>query len=183
MSSVDDAVAQLFPQDLPVNSDASSRAVRPSFASLLSSPAADSPALFADMDDDPDVGALLNEWTQSPSPYDQSPDAQQPPRHQPPSQVLDIGTTIKTPGMKPKRKPVQWTIEEHQLFLQGMARYRTVSDEAIGRNGEVSVGLGAGIAELISMMVGTRSAAQVRSHAQKHFQRLRKEAGGGKATP
>eukprot|EP00287_Rhodomonas_sp_CCMP768_P015789 CAMPEP_0196757520 /NCGR_PEP_ID=MMETSP1091-20130531/103699_1 /TAXON_ID=302021 /ORGANISM="Rhodomonas sp., Strain CCMP768" /LENGTH=448 /DNA_ID=CAMNT_0042106299 /DNA_START=15 /DNA_END=1363 /DNA_ORIENTATION=- len=53
-------------------------------------------------------------------------------------------------------------------------------------NGERSVGLGPGTAELIAMMVGTRSAIQVRSHAQKHFKKQRKleeEAKGGSGDP
>ena len=38
------------------------------------------------------------------------------------------------------------------------------------------VRLGPGVAEMISMVVGTRSVVQVRSHAQKHFIRLEREA-------
>eukprot|EP00961_Rhodomonas_salina_P043399 583466-Rhodomonas_salina.1 len=42
-----------------------------------------------------------------------------------------------------------------------MEKFRTTNANAIGRNGEVSVGLGAGIAELIPLMIGTRDAVQV----------------------
>lgn len=39
-----------------------------------------------------------------------------------------------------------------------------------------AVRLGPGVAEMISMVVGTRSVVQVRSHAQKHFIRMEREA-------
>ena len=40
------------------------------------------------------------------------------------------------------------------------------------RTGRVTVHLGPGIVEVISILVGTRSPDQVRSHTQKHFIRL-----------
>mmetsp|Transcript_60011 Transcript_60011/g.123214 ORF Transcript_60011/g.123214 Transcript_60011/m.123214 type:complete len:238 (+) Transcript_60011:61-774(+) len=83
------------------------------------------------------------------------------------------------PGAKPKgaskRKMCPWSKEEHQRFLVGLKRFRAEDSEALGRTGKQSVGLGPGTAELIAVVVQTRSAAQVRSHAQKYFQRKRKE--------
>mmetsp|Transcript_1012 Transcript_1012/g.2248 ORF Transcript_1012/g.2248 Transcript_1012/m.2248 type:complete len:359 (-) Transcript_1012:84-1160(-) len=70
-------------------------------------------------------------------------------------------------GSKPKRKrrdrskSVWWTPEEHQKFLEGLAKFG--SNDSLGPGG----------AELISLYMGTRSVLQVRSHAQKHFLRTR----------
>lgn len=69
---------------------------------------------------------------------------------------------------KSEKKPSFWTEEEHELFLIGLQKFtnRTPGD---GTSQHPLVGLGPGVAELISEYLGTRSAAQVRSHAQKHF--------------
>mmetsp|Transcript_14554 Transcript_14554/g.29095 ORF Transcript_14554/g.29095 Transcript_14554/m.29095 type:complete len:164 (-) Transcript_14554:65-556(-) len=67
----------------------------------------------------------------------------------------------------PKR--AMWSEEEHMTFLSGIA---TCCPEETQLR---CVGLGPGVAKTISDMIGTRSAAQVRSHAQKHFARLRRE--------
>eukprot|EP00961_Rhodomonas_salina_P055258 742381-Rhodomonas_salina.1 len=72
-------------------------------------------------------------------------------------------------GVQPKRrtnkKPVFWSEEEHERFLQALKRFNEGNDE----------GLGPGVAELLSLTLGTRSVAQIRSHAQKYFARLREE--------
>eukprot|EP00961_Rhodomonas_salina_P281520 3803828-Rhodomonas_salina.1 len=64
-------------------------------------------------------------------------------------------------GAKPKptygRKPGNWTEEEHERFVAGLNKYNLTN--GLGRRG----------AELTSMWMGTRSAMQVRSHAQKYF--------------
>ena len=83
------------------------------------------------------------------------------------------------PGESPKpstseRKPSFWTKDEHEHFLIGLQKFanRTPDD---GTSQHPLVGLGPGVAEQISDFLGTRSAAQVRSHAQKHFLRQWKD--------
>eukprot|EP00961_Rhodomonas_salina_P095057 1278693-Rhodomonas_salina.1 len=64
-------------------------------------------------------------------------------------------------GVQPKptqaRKPGHWNAEEHERFVEGLNKYNLTN------------GLGRGGAELMSKWIGTRSAMQVRSHAQKYF--------------
>ena len=66
----------------------------------------------------------------------------------------------------PKR-PGMWSAEEETVFQNGIETY--CPGEEQGR----CIGLGPGVAQMISDNIGTRSPAQVRSHAQKHFTRLR----------
>lgn len=54
----------------------------------------------------------------------------------------------------------RWTKEEHQRFLEAVKQF--------GKNWKK-----------VEEYVGTRSGAQIRSHAQKFFQRLEKEVKGG----
>jgi len=58
---------------------------------------------------------------------------------------------------KPHTRTGPWTVHEHKLFLEAMKKY--------GNDWPAVVAY-----------VGTRSAPQVRSHAQKHYKRLRKSA-------
>ena len=71
----------------------------------------------------------------------------------------------------------QWAPDEEALFLKALAAFakeiETTSDPATGR---VSVHLDRGVAEMMSMIVATRSVAQVRSHVQKHYIRKAREA-------
>lgn len=71
----------------------------------------------------------------------------------------------------------QWAPDEEALFLKALTAFakeiETTSDPATGR---VSVHLGRGVAEMISMIVSSRSVAQVRSHVQKHYIRKAREA-------
>jgi hypothetical protein len=76
-----------------------------------------------------------------------------------------------------KRKLRAWTIEEHRLFVQALDKFRTKYTEAVDADGKKTKGLGPGVAEMIATMIGTRNAAQVRSHAQKYFTRQRRDMG------
>eukprot|EP00961_Rhodomonas_salina_P089596 1204965-Rhodomonas_salina.2 len=78
-------------------------------------------------------------------------------------------------GKGGKRHVRPWTKDEHAKFLVALEQFRTNKTEKVKNNGKQSTGLGPGIADLIALIVKTRDAAQVRSHAQKHFQRLRRE--------
>eukprot|EP00960_Hanusia_phi_P030319 748519-Hanusia_phi.AAC.3 len=64
-----------------------------------------------------------------------------------------------------QRRP--WSEDEHQRFLSALERFGTPTNMDQHRGS--AVGLGQGVADMISFVVGTRSPAQVRSHAQKFF--------------
>jgi len=70
----------------------------------------------------------------------------------------------------------QWTPEEEAKFLKALDKLGPKDTETDPRTGRVSVRLGPGVAEIISLVVGSRSVAQVRSHAQKHYIRKEREA-------
>ena len=75
----------------------------------------------------------------------------------------------QAPSRAPPAAKRPWTPEEEERFLAAMDRfYKPKEDEG-------GVGLGQGVAEVIAFIVGTRTAAQVRSHAQKYFLRKRRE--------
>ena len=71
---------------------------------------------------------------------------------------------------------IQWSAEEHQQFLAGLARFGPIvlpmdKGSSCAKSGaRVSVGLGPGVAEVIAGVVGT-TVSQVRSHVQKYFLR------------
>jgi SHAQKYF class myb-like DNA-binding protein len=69
-----------------------------------------------------------------------------------------------SPVDKIKKKAVPWSEEEHECFLVALKRFNG-DDES----------LAPGVADMISMTLGTRSAALVRSHAQKYFEKRRRE--------
>mmetsp|Transcript_55451 Transcript_55451/g.129776 ORF Transcript_55451/g.129776 Transcript_55451/m.129776 type:complete len:221 (+) Transcript_55451:70-732(+) len=56
------------------------------------------------------------------------------------------------------KKPGFWTREEHDRFLTGLKKFG------------MKEYLGTGGAELLAIFLGSRTATQVKSHAQKHFQ-------------
>ncbi len=82
-------------------------------------------------------------------------------------------------GNAPKRRP--WSAEEHSRFLESLKRFG--QKDKPENNGKVTVGLGPGVAELISVVVGTRTVSQVRSHAQKYFLQLSRTASASSAAP
>lgn len=71
-----------------------------------------------------------------------------------------------------KRRP--WSAEEHERFVESLQRFGQTNKLAAG--GKIQVGLGPGVAEIIAVVVGTRTVSQVRSHAQKYFLGLSKAA-------
>ena len=73
-------------------------------------------------------------------------------------------------GVKSKRVRRQWTSAEHGTFLEMFEKLRDKSS-----TDDPPLGLGAGVAETISLVLKTRTPAQVRSHAQKYFTKIRKE--------
>jgi hypothetical protein len=76
------------------------------------------------------------------------------------------------PDAPSKRRP--WTADEHARFVDSLARFG--QKDRGETNGRVGVGLGPGVAELIAVVVGTRTVSQVRSHAQKYFLQLSRTA-------
>lgn len=75
----------------------------------------------------------------------------------------------------PKRRP--WSADEHARFVESLKRFG--SRERAESGGRVTVGLGPGVAEIIAVVVGTRTVSQVRSHAQKYFLQLSRLASSG----
>ncbi|EKX30892.1 hypothetical protein GUITHDRAFT_122903 [Guillardia theta CCMP2712] len=70
----------------------------------------------------------------------------------------------------------QWSREEHRRFVDALEKLSPLR-QMLASHGRVTIGLGHGLAEMISKAVGTRSISQVRSHAQKYFQRINRERG------
>jgi hypothetical protein len=81
-----------------------------------------------------------------------------------------VATTKQTASRK------HWTQEEEERFLKALLRFGPKEAQNDAVTGRLSVRLGSGVAEMISMVVGTRSVAQVRSHVQKHYIRKEREA-------
>ncbi|EKX38885.1 hypothetical protein GUITHDRAFT_154578 [Guillardia theta CCMP2712] len=83
-----------------------------------------------------------------------------------PSQQEDVsvdGNAEEKPACQ--RRP--WSQEEHERFLSALERFGAPSN--LDQHHGFTVGLGHGVADMISFVVGTRTPAQVRSHAQKYF--------------
>uniref|UniRef100_A0A7S0EHL6 Myb-like domain-containing protein n=1 Tax=Hanusia phi TaxID=3032 RepID=A0A7S0EHL6_9CRYP len=84
----------------------------------------------------------------------------------------DDRTPHRKPGACRGAPNNRWTKEEHARFLEGLKQYSPCQAAPFHMDGTLRVGLGPGAAEEIAKVVGTRSAVQVRSHAQKHFVKL-----------
>ena len=67
---------------------------------------------------------------------------------------------------KQKGRRCQWSVEEHTRFLDGLNRFGPKDLGNPEPGARISVGLGPGVAEVIAVVVGTRTVSQVRSHAQ-----------------
>ena len=95
------------------------------------------------------------------------------------TQVLAQASGKRARGKAASRK--RWTPEEEGRFLKALERFGPKEVETDPSSGRISVRLGPGVSELISMVVGTRSVTQTRSHVQKHFIRKMREAARDKA--
>ena len=75
--------------------------------------------------------------------------------------------------------PQHWTKEEHERFLSALeiCRPKGMGEQpGFPREGAGSVGLGRGVAKEMAKLIGTRTASQVRSHAQKYFLKHRADS-------
>ena len=107
---------------------------------------------------------------------------------EPATEVLAESTAGKTAGL-PAACPLRshtkqtasqlirrrWSAAEEERFLKALGHFeKTITIAMV--NGRLSVKLGPTVAEIMSLMIKTRSAEQVRSHVQKHYIRLEREA-------
>ncbi|EKX48463.1 hypothetical protein GUITHDRAFT_105609 [Guillardia theta CCMP2712] len=151
--SIDDAVAALYPLD-----------IHPSYLSCTS-PAEHQPASRS-------CSPLLPSYASL---------CACPPPSQPPGQddtslpdesSSDSGDSGDSgDSFSSKRK--MWSPDEHARFLEALRRHVALKHRSglpDAATGKLRVGLGRGAARKIAQAVGTRSEAQVRSHAQKVFQ-------------
>eukprot|EP00960_Hanusia_phi_P058454 763893-Hanusia_phi.AAC.1 len=82
------------------------------------------------------------------------------------------GKMLKAKKVKPAmRKRSFWSDEEHQQFMDALKKYNVNPLRETKADGKLYVGLGPYVADMIAIEIGTRNAAQVRSHAQKYFQK------------
>eukprot|EP00960_Hanusia_phi_P049726 759732-Hanusia_phi.AAC.3 len=68
-----------------------------------------------------------------------------------------------------------WSPKEHQKFLDALKKFNISCNRETKEDGRMYAGLGPHVADLIAMDIGTRTVSQVRSHAQKYFQRLSRQ--------
>eukprot|EP00960_Hanusia_phi_P068279 766804-Hanusia_phi.AAC.2 len=83
--------------------------------------------------------------------------------------LSDLRPELKTTIRGVRCRTGHWTMEEHSRFLVGLERFGPKSTTH-----NTCIRLGPGVAEVIAVVVGTRTASQVRSHAQKFFIRQRR---------
>ena len=87
----------------------------------------------------------------------------------------ETGYRATRPGRSQPTLRRRWSPDEEERFLKALKHFgKDINIHAV--DGRVSVQLGPTVAEVMSIMVKTRSASQVRSHVQKHFIRLEREA-------
>lgn len=91
---------------------------------------------------------------------------------------VTVPSEAEPDAAKPQaRNPIRrrWSADEEGRFLRALKLFEkeTLVNHFEGR---ISVQLGPRVAEMISIMVKTRSKEQVRSHVQKHFIRMWREA-------
>jgi len=66
-----------------------------------------------------------------------------------------------TPAVTTSENVGRWSAEEHEMFLEGLKKHGKLW-------------------KTIATSIGTRTVVQVRTHAQKYFQKLERKLGGGK---
>lgn len=88
-----------------------------------------------------------------------------------PELAIRAAAAAATPPLKKARKPYVitkhrecWTTDEHELFVAALKKH--------GRNWKA-----------VEAMVKTKSVVQIRSHAQKYFQRMEKNGAGEQVPP
>mmetsp|Transcript_28001 Transcript_28001/g.66563 ORF Transcript_28001/g.66563 Transcript_28001/m.66563 type:complete len:187 (-) Transcript_28001:92-652(-) len=175
--TVDDAVALLFPDDNFVVADKKDKCS--AFTEDMDSYLAVLPSSFSDpMSPESDAAVFDDVWDMNIEVKRES-DTE-------PVRTVDVATEeakSETPDQDSsspapqKKRLVAWTPEEHKRFVFALEQLRTEDTESYNGHGKKTRGLGPGIAELIALAVRTRTAAQVRSHAQKYFAKQRKEMG------
>jgi hypothetical protein len=80
--------------------------------------------------------------------------------------------------MRKQDKAKKWTKAEHTRFLAALDFCGCDNLSGTGPDGKLCVALGPGTAQRVAIIVGSRSVSQVRSHAQKHFRRIWRQAHG-----
>eukprot|EP00960_Hanusia_phi_P010370 303672-Hanusia_phi.AAC.1 len=91
---------------------------------------------------------------------------------QAPTKECEPGSKTEGNGCRKPAKSNHWTEDEHERFLRGLELFGASKSVSFNDDGTLFVGLGAGVAEKISKIVGTRSPCQVRTHAQKYFLKM-----------
>ncbi|EKX41239.1 hypothetical protein GUITHDRAFT_61274, partial [Guillardia theta CCMP2712] len=64
-----------------------------------------------------------------------------------------------------------WSAEEHRRFLEALSLYGRAGRGTGRQAGRAGVGLGRGTAAKMAAYIGTKTSEQVRSHAQKHYEK------------
>eukprot|EP00277_Geminigera_cryophila_P046757 CAMPEP_0173066238 /NCGR_PEP_ID=MMETSP1102-20130122/6084_1 /TAXON_ID=49646 /ORGANISM="Geminigera sp., Strain Caron Lab Isolate" /LENGTH=247 /DNA_ID=CAMNT_0013933641 /DNA_START=30 /DNA_END=770 /DNA_ORIENTATION=+ len=106
----------------------------------------------------------------------------------PPTPNLPAEATPHIPSMKATgpaakcRTRKLWTADEEARFTKALDKLAPVEESVIASDitsGRISVRLPSGVAELLAVIVGTRTTIQVRSHVQRYYLRKIREMGPG----